>query len=286
MKFRTYLREEPFIAWSSAGLLLTAGVTVLDLWTGPFFLLDFLFLGPIALATWNAGFRCGLLVSAVGAFFWFSAQQAILPLNTGPNPVLYGNALTRLALFAWTASLLPSLKREWEWEKATSQHDYLTGTLSRRGLLEEASQETVRTARYQRPFTMIGLDVEGFRRVNEKMGHNAADTLLRSMAQLLKEKLRSADRIGRTGSDEFTLLLPETQVEAARIVAQRLQKHLLDLAEKNEWPVAFSLGTVTYLQTPESAEAMLKRINALTQAARQDGRNQIRYEVVGSVGVS
>jgi diguanylate cyclase (GGDEF)-like protein len=285
MKLPTYLHGEPVLAWSSAGLLLIAGVTVLDLWTGPSFLLDFLFLGPIALTTWKAGFRSGLLVSIASAFFWFSAQQAGQSLDASLNPVLYGNALTRLALFAGAASLLPSLKREWEREREAGQHDYLTDTLSRRGFLAKASQEIDRATRYQRPFTLIGLDVDGFRRMNERMGHNSADTLLRTMARLLRKKIRSADQIGRTGSDEFALLLPETQAEAARIVAQRLQRYLLDLAEKKEWPVAFSLGTITYLQTKEHAETMMKRVNALTQAAHQDGRNQIRYEVVGSVGV-
>lgn len=276
MKIDAYFREEPRFAWTASGLLLAGSLGILDrTLVGGAALLDVLFLVPIGLAGWNAGLGPGTFVAASSAWIW-SAAEGASPANT----------VTRFLLFLILPVLLPTVRREREHERESGQTDYLTRTSSKRGFLAQAAGEVQRSQRYKRPLTIASLDIDQFRLINERFGHNTADNLLRSVARTLKEKARSTDLVARLGNDEFGLLFPETQSEAAQIVLRRLQKYLLDVAEKNEWPVTFSIGAVTYLQPPESVEEMLKKVGDLLEAVKQGGRNGIRHEVVGSVGVS
>lgn len=276
MKPGAYFRQEPRFAWLASGLLLAGLTGILDRqWAGGAILLDVLFLLPIGLAAWNGGTVPGLWVAAASALIWSAAESA--------RPV---DALTRILLFSLLAALLPPLRRERDHERESGQTDYLTRTASKRNFLEQAAAEVERSQRYKRPFTVATLDIDQFRRMNEQFGHHAADHLLRSVARTLREKVRSSDLIARLGNDEFALFFPETQSAAAQIVLSRLQKHLLDLVEKNEWPVTFSIGAVTYLQAPESASAMLQKTNELVKDVKAAGRNGVRLEVVGSVEVS
>ncbi|MEK7877363.1 MAG: SulP family inorganic anion transporter, partial [Pseudomonadota bacterium] len=110
--------------------------------------------------------------------------------------------------------------------------------------------------------------------------------LLRMAAQTIQSKIRSSDLIARLGGDEFALLLPETQSEAAQIVVKRIHRFLLDLAQRNEWPVTFSFGVATFLRPPESVEEMIKKADALMVAAKNSGGNTVRHEIIGPIEVS
>ena len=275
MRIGQYFRAEPRFAWTAAALLLAGVAGLLDrtLAAGAI-QLDILFLLPIGLASWHVGAGGGAFVAVASALLWSIAESGA-PIDT----------LTRLLLFLTLPAFLPSVRRELDHERESGRTDYLTRTASRRGFLELSAAEVDRARRYKRPFTVAAFDIDQFRRINERFGHQSADRLLRAVARTLKEKTRSSDLVGRLGHDDFALLFPETQSEAAQIVLQRLRKHLLDVVERNEWPVTFSIGAVTYLEAPESAETMLKKVTGLLEAVKAAGRNDIRHEVVRSVGV-
>lgn len=276
MRISQYFRAEPRFAWTAAGLLLAGGTGLLDrTLVGGALRLDVLFLLPIGLASWHAGAVGGSFVAVASALIWSAAEFGAT-----------FDILTRLLFFLTLPAFLPSVRRELDHERESVQTDYLTRTASKRGFMELSTAEVARAQRYKRSFTVAALDIDQFRRINERFGHQSADRLLRSVARTLKEKTRSSDLVGRMGHDDFAVLFPETQSEAAQIVLQRLRKHLLDEVERNEWPVTFSIGAVTYLEAPESAEAMLKKVTDLLEAVKAGGRNAIRHEVVGSVGVS
>lgn len=276
MKITAYFRQEPRFAWTVLGVLLAglAGIGDRTL-AGGALLLDVFFLLPIGLASWNAGTGGGASVAVASALVWSVAELA--------SPV---DTITRLLFFLMLPVLLPAVRRERDHERESGQTDYLTRTASKWGFQVLAGMEVQRSQRYKRPFTVAAMDINQFHRINEQFGHHAADNLLRSVARTLKEKVRSSDLVARLGNDEFALFFPETQSEAAQIVLPRLQKCLLDVAERNEWPVTFSIGAITYLQAPESVDAMLKKVADLVEAVKAGGRNSIRHEVVGSVGVS
>lgn len=101
--------------------------------------------------------------------------------------------------------------------------DALTGLLNRRSMSELIDREFVRFARTSRSFSVVLGDLDDFKLINDEHGHSAGDSALCAVADALREALREGDRVGRWGGEEFVLLLPETNAEAARLVAERVQ---------------------------------------------------------------
>ncbi|MBI3323253.1 MAG: diguanylate cyclase [Candidatus Omnitrophica bacterium] len=277
--------KEPKAASIAAALSVLALVGVADLYTGPEVSLDAFYLIPVALIAWFVGAGAGIAISVAGAVLWLAADTGLRP-ETVLQHVPYWNAFMRLAIFLTVTGLLVPLKAEADLEKASPRADYLTKAANKRSFLTQAELEIQRSHRYRHPFTLVYLDIDNLRFVNSRMGHTAGDTLLQEVARILKQKTRATDLVGRMGGDEFAMLLPETQSEAAQIVVRRLQRHLLDTVEKNEWPVSFSFGVATFVRPPGTAEEMLKKGDALLSAAKESGRNIVKHEVVGPVEIS
>jgi diguanylate cyclase (GGDEF)-like protein len=101
-------------------------------------------------------------------------------------------------------------------------HDGLTGALTRRALLDLADQEMRRWQRYQQPFSMLMLDVDHFKQINDNHGHLVGDAVLRDVVAKMGHALRGSDRLGRYGGEEFLVLMPGTDLAAARAVAERI----------------------------------------------------------------
>lgn len=277
--------KEPRPAAIFAALSLLALVGVVDLYTGSDLSFDALYLIPVALIAWFVGGGAGVAMSVFSGVVWFAAHTGFRP-ESALHYTPYWNTLMQLAVYLTVTALLPPIKAEAEREKESPRTDYLTKTANKQSFLNQAEMEIQRAHRYRHPFTLVCLDVDNLRFVNQRMGHSSGDTLLQEIAYTLKQKTRSTDLIGRLGGDEFALLLPETQFDAARIVVRRLQQYLLDASEKNEWPVSFSFGVATFSRPPENVEEMLRKAGSLVSAAKENGKNSVKHEVVGSVEVS
>ena len=284
MKLTEYLRKEPQFAVTTLGLVLVGGVAILYALNPTALSLDLFFLVPVALTAWFGGRKLGIFMALAGATAWLIADGVSKPAMAS-SFIASWNALTKLGLFGAVAWTLPNLRKEQEQERESMLVDYLTKAASKRTFENLAEMEIRRAQRYQHPFTLAYLDVDKFKFVNDRFGHNSGDTLLRVIAQTIHNKTRSSDLIARVGSDEFALLLPETQSEAAQIVVRRLQGHLLDAVQKNEWPVSFSFGVATFIRPPDSVQEMIAKADGLMQAAKDSGGNTVRHEVVGSIQV-
>src|SRR5690606_13536511 len=101
-------------------------------------------------------------------------------------------------------------------------HDSLTGLPNRGHFAALAAAEMRRAQRYGRPLSVLMLDLDGFKGINDRYGHAGGDTVLKTVARRWTEALRKADLLARIGGEEFAVLLPETELEAARAVAERL----------------------------------------------------------------
>ena len=285
MSLGEHSEQKPVGASVFLGLSLVALLSVLDWVTGPALSFDTFYLIPVAVTVWFAGRKAGVLTAILSAVAWFAADTSSKPESLA-SPLPYWNAVMKLGFLVAVAWILPVLKKEWEQEKASARTDFLTKAANKRSFETAAQVELIRSQRYNRPFSIVYLDVDKFKFVNDRYGHNTGDTLLRATAHTIQEKIRSSDLIARLGGDEFALLLPETQSEAAQIVVKRIHRFLLDLAQKNEWPVTFSFGVATFLRPPESVEEMVKKADTLMYAAKNSGGNTIRHEVVGPIEVS
>jgi two-component system, cell cycle response regulator len=141
--------------------------------------------------------------------------------------------------------------------------DELTGVLNRRGIVEAIERERSRADRLDHPLTVMMIDVNGFKKINDTFGHGIGDAVLAHMGRTLSRDLRAADQTGRFGGDEFVVVLPDTDESAAAILAQRLRepKHVpVDIPTAEILTMTLSVGTATTRGVPkEQVDALLRR---------------------------
>ena len=165
---------------------------------------------------------------------------------------------------------------------ALAKTDPLTGVLNRRHFRELAGVEMKRAARYHRFFTVVFLDLDGFKAVNDESGHEAGDQVLRTVARSIRANLRATDFVSRLGGDEFVILLSETGPEAAACYLEKIQRQLRDAMRGGDWKVTFSIGAVTYLSPPVSVDELIGRADALMYAVKRSGKDGIKHEILQS----
>lgn len=170
-------------------------------------------------------------------------------------------------------------------ERALSQHrlrelnirDQLTGAFNRRYLDSRLAEECKRYARYCRPLSVAMIDIDYFKKVNDRHGHEAGDRVLAEVAARLTESVRKTDCLVRYGGEEFCCILPETGLDSARLFAERFRGAVEELTIKavgTELRVTISLG-VAQLKDGDSPGSLLKRADEGLYDAKQSGRNKV-----------
>jgi len=266
-------------------LSITALIALLRYQTGPEYSLSLFFLFPVALATWHVASWAGALVSVAAAALWLTADLALRHPFSHPL-VPYLNETFRLVVFLLTVWMLSRQKKLLESQRALARTDPLTGIPNRRAFLEAAATELSKVQRFGGPITLIYLDIDHFKYINDRHGHDAGDRLLQAVARILTENVRIMDSPARFGGDEFALLLPQTDVVAARSVTAKLQERLTLLSEWTGGPVTFSIGAATFASPPDTVAAMIKAADALMYAAKEQGRNRSQHAVLnGQTGI-
>lgn len=161
--------------------------------------------------------------------------------------------------------------------KRLANTDGLTGVLNRRRFMELARQEVARSQRYGGALALIMLDVDHFKVVNDSFGHEVGDEVLVSLAQVCRKVLRQVDLFGRVGGEEFMALLPETDQEAAALVAERLREALAGHQVSDSQPqvrVTISLG-VARLSPEMRLNDLMKAADDAMYRAKQKGRHRV-----------
>lgn len=263
--------------WLTTGCLFVAGVGIADVVTGSEIAFSLFYLIPIVVVTWFSGRKVGLSVSVIAAITSFLADAVGGPSYSQPI-VRYWNAAVRMGFFVVVTLLLPALKAL-EREKEMARIDDLTDTANRRHFFEMAQAELNRSQRYKRPFTIAYIDLDGFKGVNDQHGHRTGDDLLCAVANRARSHLRKTDLIARVGGDEFILLLLEVGPDAAQMTIPKIQSALLDEMRRNDWPVTFSIGVLTYLDGRITADELVRRADDLMYSVKRNGKDGIAYAV-------
>ena len=162
--------------------------------------------------------------------------------------------------------------------------DSLTGIFNRRSFMAAAQQELARYRRHQRPFSIVSLDLDHFKNINDTYGHQTGDQALRAFADLVSRVGRREDTFGRVGGEEFGLLLPETGLAEALQAAERLRRHCqaLDIkVDDGHLPLTFSAGVAEVGPGDADLDSLMRRADRALYRAKQAGRNRI--EVMESV---
>lgn len=155
--------------------------------------------------------------------------------------------------------------------------DYLTGTLNRRFLRACAERELALSQRSGQDLSVLVIDIDHFKLVNDTYGHSTGDESLRRVAAALREVLRQADLLARYGGEEFVIVLPATNGESALLLAERLRAKIEALCFGSEWMrirLTASFGVAQYRTGAESWDTLLGRADHALYAAKQAGRNR------------
>jgi len=263
-----------------AGLVLVGAVGLLDYLTGYEISFSIFYIIPIALVTWTIGRRAGATFALLGAVTWYVVEYwSGRPYSNSFIP--YWNALVRLSFFLIIVLSLAALRELWQKEKDLSRVDFLTGIANSKAFYESAEQEIERSFRYRRPLSLAYLDCDNFKEINDRLGHQSGDNLLRKVADIIQTQLRSTDVGARLGGDEFAVLLPETGEAAAQEAVARLKDKLSESMQRHGWPVTFSVGLVTFADPPASVDEMVSRADTLMYDAKNNGKNRIKNIVIG-----
>jgi diguanylate cyclase (GGDEF)-like protein len=159
-----------------------------------------------------------------------------------------------------------------------SIRDPMTGVYNRRKLEQEIASEIVRAVRYKRPLSMLMLDIDHFKRVNDTLGHLAGDEVIRHVAKLAATSLRKSDLVGRYGGEEFGILLPEVAGDGALIVAERIRSSVAASPasfDGRSVPVTISLGAAQLRMDGSSTSNLVAEADEALYASKKSGRNRV-----------
>ena len=240
--------------------------------------LSIFYVAPISILAWYVGRRSAFALSIMSAIAWGLAEYRAKEYTNLFFPIW--NAGVRLTFFCLVTYLMVSLKEAYEREKQFARIDGLTQILNRRFFMEVLEQELLRSHRYQYPITLAYLDLDNFKTINEKQGHQTGDLLLQQVAHILTDVLRDSDRIARLGGDEFAVLLPHLAPKEAKMAIHRIHGQLLQQIEATAWGVGFSLGAVTCQSYKLSVHDLLNEADRLMYSVKHDGKNQVRHRVI------
>jgi diguanylate cyclase (GGDEF)-like protein len=214
----------------------------------------------------------------------------IFPLRTGETVVgtlvcasRKGDALPEpaqkeLSMLAMQAAQAVLRTRLYEQAEHLATTDGLTGLLNRRTFNVQLKGRLREAHRYDRPLSLLLLDVDHFKRVNDTHGHPAGDAVLQGVAKVAQKQARETDIVARYGGEEMALILPETDARGAHAIAERLRKAVEAAAHataRGNLRVTVSIGLATWRGGGESEEALLAAADRALYRAKQAGRNRV-----------
>ena len=160
--------------------------------------------------------------------------------------------------------------------------DSLTGVLNRRGFLDAAEKEVSRIRRHGRPVSLMIMDIDHFKKINDTHGHLFGDAVLKDCMTVARELLRSYDLVGRIGGEEFAFLLPETDLTEASEIGERVRQGLegLDRPDDDGHTVRFTVSIGIAVVRPEESDFMqtMRRADHALYRAKKTGRNRVCVE--------
>jgi len=174
-------------------------------------------------------------------------------------------------------SLLSDRDRSYQLLKESNQHDVLTKIYNRQYFDQQLAREIARQKRYKKPFSIIMYDIDFFKRVNDKYGHQAGDEVLKKLSNLVASQIRDIDTLARWGGEEFMILMPETNAQGAALFAERIRAEVERAEMIPHECITISLGVVEASSEEKIDDlSLLDRLDAALYLAKNSGRNQVQ----------
>ncbi|MEB3301905.1 MAG: GGDEF domain-containing protein [Cyanobacteriota bacterium] len=276
MKAAAFLSKQTTTVQITLGFMSIGLISLLDLLTGDEIALSLFYVLPISFLTWCSGQSLGWMASLVSAVVWLWADGASGHSYSSLMIPIW-NTLIRLSLFVILVLFLSAWQKAGKREAAWARTDHLTGAINSRYFYMKAQEEIDRFQRYGRAFSLLYIDLDHFKMVNDCWGHMAGDEVLRVLVKFMQTHIRRTDILARLGGDEFALLLPETDADTVRVVCMKIQAGFLAEMERKHWPVTLSMGVLTCEGLPPSVEELVKLADEQMYAVKQSGKNGIQY---------
>lgn len=259
------------------------GLVVAESWWATSVGLGLMYLPVVVAAAWVGGLWSALAAVAAAAFLRGGlAVEGISRLVT--ETVLLGAVGVAVAKLRVdrrrTERFRDFVHGLLERQARTARRDALTGLTNRRGFYEQLHVEFARWERGGSQFGVIYLDLDNFKQVNDRFGHECGDELLREAADRITANLKETDVPARIGGDEFVVMCWNVTAETLRSIAERLRERLEGLAGEFEVPeFGVSLGVACFRRPPEEVEEVVRRADAaMYRAKKTDGRSVAVWE--------
>jgi len=230
------------------------------------------------------GYRVGDIRGGISISFQMGEVQEMLHRNT---MIIMGLAtLTIVLVIGFIGFFFRGLVRKLEDARAAinqmASRDQLTDLANRHVLFQRLHEEYARHKRNNQPLSVVMIDVDHFKSVNDTYGHATGDVVLREIARAIEEGVRKYDLAARFGGEEFLVLMPNSDLVTTQHTAERIRKNIEDRVRvgslEDQRIVTVSLG-VACLRPGEDAETLLHRVDAALYRAKKDGRNRVVVEV-------
>ena len=210
---------------------------------------------------------CIPLFSRNAHFGWFNVFSSRKELTNGETDFL--------TIFAQQIEMAITIADLFEEVKSQAVTDGLTGLYNRRYFEEYLKKEVTRALRQKQPFSVIGLDLDHLKQINDKYGHAYGDLAIKTVAEVLKRNARSIDTAARMGGEEFNVILPGVDSNGAMIAAERIRKALesekLDMIDH----VTASIGVATFLEHSDNIEDIMDLTDQAMYQSKRNGRNRV-----------
>lgn len=254
-----------------AAVVLAILVGTVDALTGTRLRVYPLYFIPVALVASSYSRASGVVAAVVGSGVW-----AISTFDLEYPRTSIANIFSQFVAFVLVVILVNLQKTRADLQERLASVDGLTGLMNSRSFYQSVMSELSRQRRTNRPLTIAYLDIDDFKLVNTALGHVGADHLLQAVAQSMKQALRLSDDVGRLGGDEFAILLPETSETQAMEVLNRIRSRVHANTSSQHRPVTLSIGAVTFSQTAESVETMMRLADAQMYQVKGRHKNDVQ----------
>jgi diguanylate cyclase (GGDEF)-like protein len=243
-------------------------IGAIDYATGSELAFSIFYLFPVGIAAWYIGLEAGISLSILSALAWYIADTLSRTTPYENSFIPAWNTGVRLMTFLITTVLFYVLRSTLEREAQNARIDPLTGAPNTRAFYEAAEMQISMLKRYQRPFSILYLDIDDFKELNDTHGHSAGDSVLKTLVLTLRQNLRVGDIIARLGGDEFVILLTEADARAAEIVSSRVQS-----AIRSKLILTCSMGVLTCVSPPRSVDELIRKADNLMYEAKRLGKD-------------
>ena len=185
------------------------------------------------------------------------------------------NELNFLGLFAKQIELAITIADLFQAVKEQAVTDSMTGLFNRRYFEEFIKKEAIRAERQNQHFTVIGLDLDHLKQINDVYGHNYGDIAIKAIAEVLKNNARSIDVAARMGGEEFNLILPGVDSAGGLVAAERIRKAIQGVELEKIGHITASVGVATYLEHTDDLDELLELTDQAMYESKRKGRNRV-----------